>query len=637
MLAKDPDDRWQSARDVWRELTWINENRTRADEPRGDRTPTTPKPRGAVSAGVAAGVAVALALVAGAAAWLLKPVVSPVQPPLARLSLALPPGDRIGDLRTPSIAISPNGETVAYVGQHGNVRQLFVRALDALESRPLSGTEGAALPFFSPDGQWLAFFSDGKLRRTRLTGTAPAVVCDAAVGLGGTWGPDDTIYFVSFSTTGVWKVPAAGGVPVQLTTVDRGAAEVSHRWPQVLPGGKALIFRVWTGPGSDERHLHLQMLATGERRLLLRGASTGRYVATGHLLYSRGEAVMAVPFDVARLLLNGQPVALGESVLDDEGAHYAVSDTGPFAYLPADAGRFDRRLVWVDPKSGGVEPVAPQIRPSSDPTISPDGRFVAFTNIGPVENIWIQDLSRHTQTAVTSTASGSSQAPVWTADGRRIVYRGTRAGFRNLFWKAADGSGDEERITQSENMHTPTSSSPDARYVAFNESGLGSGVDMWMLRLDARTSQVFLKTPMLEGGSRFSPDGHWVAYTSDESGSMEVYVRPFPGPGGRVQISTSQGDEPAWSRTGRDVFYRRGNQMLAVAIATTPGLTIAPPRVLFEGSYLRSDTGVPGYDVAVDGRFLMVQPLEPEPPATSINIVLNWFDDLKRRVAAGKP
>ena len=309
----------------------------------------------------------------------------------------------------------------------------MVRALASGETRALAGTVGASAPFFSPDGQWVAFFADGKLKKTRLTGTAPQELCDAAVGLGGAWGSDDSIYFVPFNTSGVWRVAASGGAPKPVTTVDRTKGEVSHRWPQLLPGADGLLFTVWTGPGADEKHLHLQMLATGERRLLIQGASTGLYVRSGHLVYARDDELMAVPFDLSTMQLKGQPVALEERAIDDEGAHFAVSDTGTLIYRRASARRFERRLVWIDPKtagnpSGGLDPLPVPNRPYTDPMISPDGRYAAFTNIGPVETIWVHDFSRNTQVALTSTTAGSSQAPVWTADGRRIVYRGSRLG-----------------------------------------------------------------------------------------------------------------------------------------------------------------------------------------------------------------
>lgn len=547
----------------------------------------------------------------------------PVQRPVARLTVPLPLGLEIGDQASPPIAVSPDGSTLAYVASApANARQLFVRTLDALESRPLAGTEGAAAPFFSPDGHWLAFVADGKLKKIPLTGGAPQTLADVASAMGGSWATDDTLYYLPSPTSGVWKVPAAGGTPQLVTELDRANGEVSHRWPQVLPGGKALVFTAWTGPGSDERHLHLQMLEGGERSVLLRGASTGRYIGTGHLLYSRADALTVVPFDVATLQVTGPSLALPERVLDDEGAHLSVSDSGTLVYIGADARRFERRLVWVD-ESGAVDPIPAPARPYTDPQISPDGRHAAFTNIGPVETIWIHDFLRGTQSALTSTRAGSSQSPAWTADGTHIVYRGTRVGFRNLYWTAVDGSGNEERLTTSEELQGPTSASPD-RNIAFYEGGR----DIWVLPLDTRVPVPFVQTPAFETAPRFSPDGRWLAYVSNDSGVNEVYVRPFPGPGGRLQISNGGGTEPVWSRDGNQLFFRDGNRMMSSRLSATSTLTAERATLLFEGSYMRSDTGGAGYDVAADGHFLMVQPVEPERAATSINVVIHWFEDL---------
>jgi serine/threonine-protein kinase len=632
-VAKDPDDRWQSARDVWRELKWILES----------GSVTTGNVSGgakADAAGIPASAAASLALVAAAlaagAVWTLKPVAGIAPLPVARLSVTLPPGDRIGDSQRPPLALSPDGTSLAYVGQHAGTTQIFVRAIDSSETRPISGTDRPSAPFFSPDGQWIGFFSRGRLKKVPTTGGAVQDVCDAASNQGGTWAPDDTIYFAPFSTSGLWKVPAAGGLATPVTTLDRSKGEVSHRWPQVLPGGKAVIFTVWTGPGSDERHLHLHMLGSGERRVLVQGASTGRYVRSGHLLYSRADALFAVPFDLAHLQVAGQPVALAERALDDEGAQFDVSDSGVLAYVPVAPTRNERRLVFVD-ATGSADPLPLPPRGYTDPVLSPDGRYVAFTVLDAIEAIWIYDLTRHTLAAFTSTSAGSSQAATWTPDGKRILYRGTRTGFRNLFWKLVDGGGEEERLTTSENLQTPTSWSPDGKYLTFVDTAVGTGPDISVLQIDRREPHVFLKTGAVETAARFTPDGRWVAYASDQSGTFEVYVRAFPGPGAALQVSTEGGSEPVWSRNGQVLYFRSGDKMLSARMTTQPLLSAAPPRTIFEGRYMRSDTGGAGYDVSSDGRFLMVQPVAPEEPATQFNIVLNWFEALKRRFASGKP
>ena len=635
-LAKDPDDRWQSARDVWRELKWLLESvsTTAGDVSSGEQA-QAPRLRKKISLATAAAFVAIGAVAAAASVWMLKPVARTLPSPVARLTMTLPPGDRIGDPYRPSIAVSPDGRALAYVGLHGVTTQLFVRKIDSLETRPIPGTDGAAVPFFSPDGEWIGFFSTGKLKKVPTIGGAVQNVCDAASNMGGVWATDDTIYFAPFNTSGLWKVSASGGTPTAATILDRSKGEVSHRWPQVLPGGKAMIFTVWTGPGSDERHLHLQMLDSGERRPLVQGASTGRYVASGHILYSRDDVLFAVPFDLAQLKITGPAAPLPERALDDEGAHFSVSDTGLLAYLPVSPRRFERRLVWIDP-TGAIEPLLLPPRGYTDPQLSPDGRFVAFTVIGAIEAIWIYDLARHTLAPFTSTSAGSSQAPTWTPDGTRILYRGTRAGFRNLFWQLVDGGGDEERLTTSEDLQTPTSWSPDGKYLAFVDTAVGTGSDIAVLQIDRHQPTVFLKTGALEAGPRFAPDGHWLAYSSDESGASEVYVRAFPGPGAKLQVSTEGGSEPVWSRDGHQLYYRNRDKMLAASVTTRPTLTVGPPRTIFEGRYMRTDTGGAGYDVSSTGRFLMVQPVEPEEPATRINIVLNWFEALRKH-SAGRP
>jgi serine/threonine-protein kinase len=300
------------------------------------------------------------------------------------------------------------------------------------------------------------------------------------------------------------------------------------------------------------------------------------------------------------------------------------------AYLPVGARRFERRLVWVDAK-GSVEPLEAPSRGYTDPMLSPDGRTVAFTILGPIETIGIYDLSRHTLSSLTVTSAGSSQAPVWAPDGSRLAYRGTRLGFRNLFWKAADGSGDEQRLTTSEDLQTPTSWSAEGHQLAFTDFSIATGVDIWVLPTPAGQPRAFLTTIASEANPAFSRDGRWLAYASNESGAYEVYVRPYPGPGGKIQVSTKGGTEPVWSKNGRELFYRQGEAMMSVVMTTQPVLAAGPPRTLFVGHYLRTDTGGAGYDVAADGRFLMVQPLEDEQPATRINLVINWFDELKRR------
>jgi dipeptidyl aminopeptidase/acylaminoacyl peptidase len=396
------------------------------------------------------------------------------------------------------------------------------------------------------------------------------------------------------------------------------------------------MFTVWMGPGPDEAQVHVQNLQSGERTVVARGAETGRYVGTGHVVYARSDEFFAVPFDLELLRASGQPGRLRELVwVGGEGAQYAVSDSGALVYLPGSVQRYDRRLVWVG-RDGGVDPLAAPPRPyAGNVVISPDGRRAAVDIEAGTIGIWLYDFSRATLTPLT-TGSGSSQAPRWTPDGTRIVYRGTRTGFRNLWWKTVDDAVSEERLTTGEGNQTPGSWSADGQWLAYYDTDLATGGDIWVLPSEGdRKPRVVVRTPATENSPRLSPDGRWVAYTSNESGSVEVFVQGFPEPGGRTLISTSGGVEPVWSRDGRELFYLDGDAMMAVEVKTSPTFAAGAPRMLFEGRYVLSPTSIAGYDVSADGqRFLRVQPMHPDLPTNQIQVVLNWFEEL-RSVAPG--
>ena len=288
-------------------------------------------------------------------------------------------------------------------------------------------------------------------------------------------------------------------------------------------------------------------------------------------------------------------------------------------------------MVWVD-RTGKVEPLTAMPRPYYDPRISPDGRQFAVSSEEGNERVWTFDFARPILTALTQ--SGSSQSPVWTPDGLRVIYRATRMGFRNIAWKAADGSGEEQPLTTNNNMQTPVSVSPDGKYLAYAEIDPATGNDIWLIALDGKGKpEPILRTRSSESNPHFSPDGRWLAYVSGESGRSEIYVQPFPGPGGKWMISTDGGTEPVWSRDGRELFYRAGDTLMAVTIATQPAFVAGLPRLLFEGAFEPSGTGTSGYDVSLDGRrFLMIQATAPEPPATQVKIVINWFEELTQRM-----
>ncbi len=531
------------------------------------------------------------------------------------------------------MALSPEGNRIAFVATKNRIRQIYVRDLGSEEARPVVGTEGAfCTPFFSPDGQWLGFWSDGKLKKVSIAGGSPVNLAPI-LGIGGaSWGPDDTIIFSGGNI--LQQVSAGGGGPRSITTIDPGKGELHHRWPQFLPGGKAILFTVAFGVPLDDVQIVVQRLDTGERKLVAQGGTFPHYVPSGHVVYNREGRLIAVPFDLERLEVTGAPVPVVDNVMESAqgAADFGFSSSGSLIYVPGGAAVARRSLAWVD-RNGTAQRLVAPLNPYEFPKLSPDGRRAAVTLEGIVRTLWIYDFGRETLTRLLD-----GGYPVWTPDGKRMTY----SSGRNLFWKPVDGSGAEERLTTSEYQQYPVSWSPDARFLAFVEYRPTTGSDIWVLPMEGdRKPQPWLQTPSNESNPMFSPDGRWLAYVSNESGRYEVYVRPAPGPGQQWQISTEGGEGVSWSRNGRELFYRSGDKMMVVDVTTGPSFIAGRSRLLFEGPY--KQTGGFGeyvnanYDIALDGqRFLMVQPSEQELAATQINVVLNWFEELKRRVPAGQ-
>ena len=634
-LEKRPEARFQSARDLAFALDSLSVSSVEIPPSPGWPRTWTARPRlGAIGVPFRAAVAVGLVLlllvaVVGVVAW--KFLDAPAaESRVVRLTLTLPAGEEIAPgAECSAVAVSPAGTHVAYTATSGGRAQLYVRAIDSLEATPLAGTEAARCPFFSPDGQWIGFLAERKLKKVSVASGITQTLCDATDRDDATWAPDGSIYFAATTGAGLSKVSADGGSPTEVTTLDRGKGEVRHRWPHVLPGGKAVMFTVWTGgPGWDEGHVYVQRLDTGERTAVVQGNGGGRYVASGHLVYQRHFELFAVPFDLDRLRLSGPAVRLANGV----GLDHGVSDLGDLVYRPVNPQQYQRRLVWVG-RDGGVEPLVAPEREYRNVALSADGRFAVVDVWGGAFSLWIYDFARTTLTPF-QTGAGSSQAPRFTPDGNRIVYRGTRAGLRSLWWKTVDGTTDEERLTTGEWVETPGAWSADGEWLVYTTIDPVTGVDVWALRAGGdRKPHAVVSTTFNEFDPRFSPDGRWLAYTSDEPGRLEVFVQPFAGPGARSQISTDGGTEPVWSPDGRELFYVDGDRMMAVEISTEPTFRAGAPRLLFEGRYALNTNGVAGYDVSSDGqRFLRLQPIHADPPANQIHVVLNWFEELRRRV-----
>jgi serine/threonine-protein kinase len=635
-LAKDPEDRRQSAHDVAGELRWIAEGGSQT----GLLAPVTAqhKTRERV---IWASVGFALAALAAAIFWvrvgLSGSPLSTAQP-VKRVTIRLPDTGPLalakfgpmGIGRT-SVALSPEGSLLAYAVEHDGGSQLYVRALDQFDAKPIPGTAGAYNPFFSPDGRSLGFFSENKLKRVSLQGGEPVTLCEARIPHGASWGPDDTIVFADSEGNNLSRVSASGGRPEVLSRTEDRAF-----YPEFLPGGKALLFSAKGSHNNpDYGHISVLSLATGKRRVVLEGGTNPRYAPSGHIVFARAGAILAAPFDLSRLEVAGPAVTLIEGIRIEEwgAAQFAFSTEGTLVYVsggPAWIGK----LTWVD-HQGMSKALAAPPQAYGPISLSPDGQRLAVTVVGATSDVWVYELTRGTFTRLT--VEGSNYRPVWTPDGRRIVYqRSIGPNKFQMVWQLADGSGAEEVLTTSDYPWSPATFSPNGKLLAFQRNDPDTGVDLSILPLEGdRQPYSWLKTKFNEWGAAFSRDGKWVAYTSDESGQYEIYVRSFADAGGKRQISTAGGEEVTWSPDGGALFYREGRKWMSVAVQTQAEFRADAPKMIFEGPYLN----VPGvsYDVAPDGRhFIVNEENQKQAPTTQLNVVLNWFEELKRRVPAGK-
>ncbi len=584
-------------------------------------------------------------------AWSMRPSASAVVHPVQRFPITIPASIRYVGEAGGRLAISPDGARLVFPGIDAGKRLLYTRNLDQLEAQPIRGTDDAYNPFFSPDGEWIGFFTaagtpGGKLKKIAVRGGPPLTLADTSVPTG-VWTADDTIVFTrgGGASWELFRVPAAGGSAARLTKPDADQKEVRHAWPEELPGGRHLLFSVTTGaPSFDQSHIAVLSLDTGKYRTVVEQGHQAHYLASGHIVYALAGNLMAVPFDAQRLQVTGPPVPIVEGVRGRTSTgevSVGVSRGGLLVYGPGTTttSNAQRTMVWVD-RAGKEEPLPVPPRSYAYPRLSPDGSRIALDIRDQNLDIWIWDLSRRTLTRLTSSA-GPDNTPVWTPDGKRILFASQRMeGFNNLFWQPSDGTGQPERLLESPTGQLPQAVSPDGTRLVFRQTA-GGDLDTLSLVGDRRVTPL-LHTPFVELNAEVSPDGRWLAYQSNDSGVNEVYVRPFPNAdGGKWQISAGGGANPLWSRDGRELFFQSGTdaqrRLMAAPIAAGAAFSAGTARTLFEGAYLGPALGLGGrtYDVSLDGkRFLMIKDLTASDPAASASAplvaVLNVFDELTR-------
>jgi serine/threonine-protein kinase len=627
-LSKDREERWQTMRDVRRALEAIAEDAARLQAPGAAA--------GRQARWLAATVAIALVVIAVAGAMIWSALSARrSQGPASHLAIPLDTGAPYFLGIPSSLAISPDGRHIVYsAGRQGSL-SLYHRTLDQPISSRLDATDGAQSPFFSPDGEWVGFFANGRLKKVRLgAGGGVVTICEAPGFRGATWGGRNTIVFAPRPASGLYQVSADGGTAQPLTT--RGPDELSHRNPQFLPDGRTVLFTVGTSEITswDEARIEAVATDTGERHVVLEGSGFARYVRSGHLVFARTANLFALRFDERAGRAAGQPVRIASNVSMSTGANveFAVSDAGVLAYVSSDVLPFRNaahRLEWID-RRGQQTVIGDEERGFFLPRVSPGGTRVVVQIAAPSNTLWVADLRR--DAALTRVmVAGDVNSPVWRDDSRLLYTALAAPPEEGLFMVPADGSQRERRLATNEEPTYFEDVSRDGRLALATRTSRTTRQDIWVIPLEGSASPTaFLHSTAEEFGARLSPDGRWLAYVSNEAGQGQyhVYLRAFPGGGERRQVSTERAAAVVWAPSGRELFYRERerNRIMAVQIQASTHLVVGGPRPLFE----LSGTYAEPFDIAPDGqRFLMVRWREPQPP-THISVVVNWFEELNR-------
>ncbi len=622
-LAKDPEERIQTAHDVKLQLQWIAEGGSHAEA----AGRVTTKRRSWERAGWVLAVTIFLLAVAGDVAWWQASNRRP-RPMFFHASVPFAPND---------VALSPDGRTlamVAYSTQADN-NVLWTYEVGGRRTSSLEGTQGALYPFWSPDGRAIGFFADGKLKKVDVSGGQPQVLCDAPNGRGGTWNRDGVIVFTPNGFGGLFRAPSSGGSPVEMTKPDASRLEQSHRWPVFLPDGKHFLYLAANFSGQVENSaIFLGSLDSQERRLLVSTSANAAYAEPGYLLYLRdSKTLVAQPFDRRRYVLSGEPHPLSDEVLyfptvdravfSVSGGEVLVTQTGKGASLS--------QLTWFD-RSGKSSGTVGTPGIYNNVRLSPDGRRVAGDQTDPDGrkiDIWIHEPARGATTRLTFDPS-PHQAPIWSPDGKQILFSANRKLGMQLYLKNADGSGSEEQVADLGDVMQVNAWdwSRNGKHVLVRKLN-----ELWYLTGPDRAAKPLLQAKWTVRNAQFSPDGRWMAYASNETGSWEIYVSPFLSGNGKWQVSRGGGQEPRWRQDGKELFYVSADgKMMAVAVTAATTFEAGSPAALFQTHRRQpvSTTDVFSYDVSADGQKFLIATRVDEANAAPLSVLLNWASEIEK-------
>jgi serine/threonine protein kinase/Tol biopolymer transport system component len=624
-LAKDPADRWQSAHDIAEELKWITDKGSQA----GVAVPVTMRRKSRERLAWSIAAVLALAAIAGSIAWLRRPVARPL--PVVRVDLNLNP-PLSSYLQGRPLAISADGKRIAYVDVDSQASRLYLRGLDRLGATELAGTDNARSAFFSPDGEWIAFVANGQLKKVSISGGPPQLLANEA-GLDGSWSEDGSILIASIG--GIRRVSANGGPSDILVPWDSKSGLADHRIASLLPDGKTVLLCSMPAIGASPLDQRIALYDLKTRTFqTLRNGTNARYLPSGHLLYADHGSLFAVGFDLKKRALTSNPVLVAQDVMTNGAsgvAAFDVSKNGFLTYASGGVAAPMTRVLLVD-RHGVAAPVALPPQPYEHPRVSPDGKHLAMSIRTQTTDVWVYDFDRGTLGRLTFTPT-ENETPIWSPDGRRVLFSSTREQHgRAHYMKNFDGTGADDLLVDTVEHSHVSSVAPDSKTLLITQYTSRTGSDLLTWSPGGKPRPL-LQTPFEERAARFSPDARWIAYSSTESGRGEVYVIPANG-GGKWQVSTSGGFAPVWSRDGRELFYRNGNDLCVVDVTPGPSFAASIPRVLFSGEFQNLTRGDADYDVTPDGRHFVMLERDKETKPPPVILIVNWFEELKNLTAA---